>query len=214
MAGGTRDGKLTIRPLTPARVEDVKTITVGSWGVGCWDLHWRFTSAQTRKAGIATGPAEQNERRRRSILAKLARRRRNAGLLVAYVGREPAGFVSLGPRADYGRVVKSKATPPVDDVPVWIIPCITVRPDFRGQGIGLALLRATVEYATKSGAPAIEGYPRASAKRVNDDFAFIGTQELFRKAGFRKVRGVMRDLPKGWTPRVVMRATCRPKRST
>jgi len=211
MAGGARDGKLTIRPLTPSRVEDVKTITVGSWGVGCWDLHWRFTASQTREAGIAGGPAKQNEQRRRNLLAKLARRPRNAGLLVAYVGREPAGFVSLGPRADYGRVAKSKATPPVDDVPAWVIPCITVRPDFRGRGIGLALLRATVEYAAAGGARAIEGYPRADAKRVKDDFAFIGTEELFRKAGFRRVRGVMRDLPKGWTPRVAMRATCRPK---
>ena len=211
MAGGARDGDLTIRPLAPSRAEDVSVITQGSWGVGCWDLHWRFTAAGARAAGITGAATPQNERRRKEIVAKLARRRRNAPMLVAYVSGEPAGFLALGPRSDFDRVAASKATPPVDDVAAWVIPCITVRPEYRGQGVAVALLKASVDYAAKRGAPAIEGYPRADGKRIKDDLAFIGTEALFRKAGFRKVRGVMAELPRGWTPRVTMRATCRPK---
>ena len=214
MAGSARDSKLTIRPLAPSRVDDVKTITRGSWGTQCWDLHWRFTAAQTREAGIAGAETAQNQRRRREILAKLARRRANAPVLVAYVGGEPAGFVALGPRADFGRVAASRATPPVDDVPAWVIPCITVGRPFRGKGVAVALLRASVQYAGERGAPAIEGHPRAGRARVHDDLAFIGTQALFRKAGFLTVRGVMPALPRGWTPRVTMRATCAPSTKT
>ena len=213
MADGPRDGKLTIRPLAPSRADDVKTITRGSWGAECWDLFHRYTAAEHRELGIGGKETAAVEARRREVLAKLARRRRNAPLLVAYVGREPAGFVSLGPRADYSRVSNSKATPPVDDVPAWVIPCMTVGREYRGRGIAVALLRASILYAGQRGAPAIEGYPRADGKRVHDDLAFIGTEALFRKAGFRRVRGVLPRIPRTWTPRVAMRATCRPKKS-
>ncbi|TMB98633.1 MAG: GNAT family N-acetyltransferase [Chloroflexi bacterium] len=112
------------------------------------------------------------------------------------------------PRREYALVEKSRATPPVDDVAVWVIPCITVRRGHRGQGVAVAMIRAAVEYAGKHGAPAVEAHPRADGKRVHDDFAFFGTQAMFRKAGFRRVRGILPGLPKGWTPRVTMRATC------
>lgn len=208
MATRAASGKLEIRPLTPSRVDDVKTITRGTWGSQCWDLHPRFNAAQRREMGIGDAPSSGLEAKRRAIVAKLARRRSNAPLLVAYVDGEPAGFVSLGPRSDFTRVERSKATPPVDDVPAWVIPCLTVRRGYRGRGVAVALLRAAVGYAATRGAPAIEGHPRADGKRVHDDFAFIGTEALFRKAGFRRVRGVLSPLPRGWTPRVTMRATC------
>ena len=202
-----RDSKLTIRPLTASRVDDVKTVTRGTWGSACWDLFPRYTAAQQRELGITGGPGTA-EQRRRAALAKLARRRKNSAGLVAYEGGEPIGWISLGPRYDFSRVENSKATPPADDVPAWVIPCITVRRGHRGQGVAVAMIRAAVDYAGKRGAPAVEAYPRADGKRVHDDFAFFGTEAMFRKAGFRKIRGVMPRLPKGWTPRVTMRATC------
>jgi len=203
-----RKGKVTIRPLTAARVDDVKTVTRGTWGSACWDLFPRYTPAQQRELGITGSGPGTAESKRRAALAKLARRRKNSAGLVAYEGREPIGWISLGPRYDFSRVDNSRATPPVDDVPAWVIPCITVRRGHRGQGVAVAMIRAAVEYAGKRGAPAVEAHPRAAGKRVHDDFAFFGTEAMFRKAGFRKIRGVLPMLPKGWTPRVTMRATC------
>jgi len=133
---------------------------------------------------------------------------------VAYVGKEPAGFVSLGPRVDFSRVAKSRATPPVDETDAWVIPCITVRRGYRGRGVAIAMIRAAVKHAAKFGADAVEAYPRAERTRVHDDFAYIGTEAMFRKAGFERIRGVLPDLPKGWTPRVTMRAQCRPSRTS
>ena len=197
---------LTIRPLAPSQIEDVRTITRGTWGTRCFDLFFRFTDEEQHELGLDSSSKETNERRKRDVLGKLARRS-HAPLLVAYIEAEPVGFVSLGPRGDYSEVERSRSMPRVDDVPVWVIPCVTVRSSYRGQGIALALLRAAVEYARKRGAPAIEGYPRKDGKRMSDGAVFMGTESLFRKAGFRKIRDLLPKPPPGSAPRVTMRAT-------
>src|SRR5581483_3410821 len=133
MAEPARDRKLTIRPLSASRVEDVKTVTRGTWGAQCWDLFPRFTVAQQRALGIAGKQTREVEARRKAILAKLARRRRSSAGLVAYKDGEPIGWISLGPRFDFARIDASRATPPVDDVAVWVVPCITVRRGHRGS---------------------------------------------------------------------------------
>ncbi len=213
MGTTSRPTKLDIRPLTPARADDVKTITSSTWGAQCWDLWWRYTNEQREALGIVGGSKDARHERRREILRKLARRR-HAPVLVAYLEGEPAGFVSLGPRSDYDELRRSKTTQPVDDVPAWVIPCLTVRKTYRGRGVALALLRAAIEYAGGHGAPAIEGYPRPDERRFSDGAVFMGTEQLFRRAGFRKIRGVLPGLTRPWAPRVTMRATCAPTRTT
>ncbi len=209
MAKAARARDLEIRPLTPARADDVKTITASTWGAQCWDLWWRSTKPFT-----SGGSKDKKGRERRAMLAKLARRR-YAPVLVAYQGDEPVGFVSLGPRADYERFRAQKTTQPVDDVPAWVIPCVTVRKAYRGEGIALALLRGAVEYAGAHGAPAIEGYPRADKKkRFDDGSVYMGTPALFRRAGFRQIRGIETGMPGYYAPRVTMRASCAPTAKT
>ncbi len=196
-------GHLSVRPLTAARLDDFATVLRGtSWGGGCWDLHPRFTAKQQ----LALAGAGSNERRR-AALGRLAGRRRAPGLL-GYRDGKVSGWISIGPRFDYSRLATSRATPPVDDVKVWVIPCMAVRPEARGQGVTVALIEAAVAYAAKRGAPAVEAYPRADGKRVHDDRAFIGTTAMFRRAGFRRVRGVLDGLPRNWTRRVTMRIAC------
>lgn len=201
--------RLDIRPLTPARAEDVRLITRGTWGTQCWDLWFRYDEGQRLKLRISGGTKDENALRRREVLAKLARRR-HAPVLVAYADGEPAGFVSLGPRTDYVEVERSRSMPRVDDVPVWVIPCMTVRTPHRGRGIALALLRAAIDYASAKGAPAIEGYPRKDGRRMSDGAVVMGTESLFRRAGFRKIRDLLPKPPPGSAPRVTMRATCGP----
>ena len=193
---------LKIERLTPARMDDLGRVLSGSWGSGCWCVFPRLTPAEERRL-----PGQGSDRRRRAMTA-LARRRRAPGLL-AYDGREVVGWVAVAPRPELHRVDASKATPRVDDVDVWVIPCITVRRGARGQGVAVALIRAAVEYAASQGAAAVEAYPRAGKARVHDDFAFFGTEPLFRRAGFRAIRAPLKGLPKNWTPRVTMRATVR-----
>lgn len=191
---------LTIRPLTPALMDDMAAVLRGSWGSSCWCMFPRLTEAQTRELP-GDGPVKQ---RRRDAMTKLARRRRAPGL-VAFEDDEPVGWVALGPRSEFARVDASRATPRVDDVDVWIIPCITVAKSARGRGVAVAMIRAAVAYAAEKGAPAVEAYPRAGAARTGDDNAYFGTEPLFRRAGFKVIRKPLKGLPRNWLPRVAMR---------
>jgi GNAT superfamily N-acetyltransferase len=139
-------------------------------------------------------------------MAKLAGRPYAPGL-VAFEDDEPVGWIAVAPREELGRVVASRATPPVDDQAVWVIPCVTVRKTARGRGIAVAAIRAAVAYAVEQGASVIEAYPRAGEDRTGDDSVYFGTEPMFRSAGFRVVRQPLEGLPKNWSPRLAMRAS-------
>jgi GNAT superfamily N-acetyltransferase len=198
--GGRSDtvAPLVFRPLTPGLMDELGVVLRGSWGSGCWCIYPRLTPAQSRERPGATS------RSRRAAMTRLARRRRAPGLL-AFEGDEPVGWIAIAPRGELARIETSRATPRVDDVDVWVIPCITVRPTARGRGIALALIRAAVAYASQHGAPAVEAYPRAGTTRTGDDNAFFGTEPLFRRAGFHVVQKPLADRPRTWVPRVTMR---------
>ena len=215
MGGGVRGGIL-IRPITKDRRSDFEALmrTNGTTG-SCWDIWPRRLGAvgEKRRSYWKAKGVSASEGNRRDV-ATLIRTGKPVGLL-AYRDGEAVGFVSVGPRAAYPRVDRSKTSPPVDELPVWAVPCFYVHRKHRALGISTALLRAAVEYATKQGAPAVEGYPRADdAPRVSDESAFFGTEAMFRRAGYRKVRGLLADRPRGWAPRVTMRASCGPSKRT
>jgi GNAT superfamily N-acetyltransferase len=141
-------------------------------------------------------------------MSHLAGRDLSPGLL-AYEDGEPVGWIAVAPRTELTRIVRSRTTPPVDDEPVWVIPCITVRKAHRGRGIAVALIGAAVAFANEHGAPAVEAYPRADGVRTGDDNAYFGTEPLFRRAGFQTIREPLQDRPRNWVPRVAMRITTR-----
>ena len=126
--------------------------------------------------------------------------------LVAFDGDRAVGWVSLGPRSDFERIVRSRVIPTIDDRPVWSIVCFAVSATARGRGVGRALLDAAIVYAREHGAPSLEAYP----VRIGDDeaihpnAAFTGTLPLFRRAGFDIVADRASD-PKSSMQRVVVR---------
>ncbi len=194
------DIDLTFQPLSPDRVEAMGQVLKGSWGSSCWCIHPRLTDKQMR-ALPGDGPGS---RKRRTEMEKLAAQNPAPGML-AYAGDQPVGWVAIAPRGELCRVDASRATPRVDDVDVWVIPCITIARDWRGQGIGAELIKAAATYAFNQGADAVEAYPRAGNLRTGDDNAYFGVQPLFRRAGFEVIRGPLPNTPKNWTPRVAMR---------
>jgi len=192
---------IEIHPLTPARWGDVVAL-FGPRGAcaGCWCMYWRLPArtwaTRTRDGGAA------NRRRFRKLVDAGA-----APGLIAYVDGEPAGWCALAPRADYVRLARSRVLAPVDDDPVWSVPCFFVARTHRGKGLSVALLRAAAREAARRGARALEGYPVAPrGGRAPDVFVYTGLPAAFEAAGFREVA---RRSP----TRPIYRRTLRPRRA-
>jgi GNAT superfamily N-acetyltransferase len=145
----------------------------------CWCQFQRLRS----KDMAALNVPELRER-----LHEQARSEQPPGL-VAFDGNRAVGWVSLGPRTDFERIVRSRVIPTIDDRPVWSIVCFAVSSAARGRGVGRALLEAAVDYARARGAPALEAYPVriGDNEAIHPDAAFTGTLPMFARAGFRVV---------------------------
>jgi GNAT superfamily N-acetyltransferase len=122
---------------------------------------------------------------RGDYVRKLCSRKVAPGVL-AYEDEEVVGWAAVAPRSELP-FARSTKIPHVDDVPVWSVWCIRVRPGHRGRGISYALLDGAVAYARSQRAPAIEGYPvDNNGKKVDRTMAYVGTRNLFERAGFTK----------------------------
>ena len=164
----------------------------------CWCLSYRLTSSKENQAlrGEARGE------RVRELIAHDP----PPGVL-AYEGDEVVGWAGVHPRADTS-FATNRRIPHVDDLDVWSVWCIRVRPGHRGEGISHRLLAGAVEFARAHGAPAIEGYPLDNrGSKVDLTMAYVGTMRLFEKAGFTKAADT--DSVLNGFPRVVMRLDLR-----
>jgi len=159
----------------------------------CWCLSHRLDSATNRSL---VGPE-------RGAYATLLTRRRVAPGVLAYDGDEVVGWAAMAPRRELP-FTTSRKIPHVDDLPVWSLWCIRVRPGHRGQGIARALIPGAVDYARNEGAPAVEGYPTDNrGEKVDLTMAYVGARALFEAAGFTLASET--DAVSGGFPRVVMR---------
>jgi GNAT superfamily N-acetyltransferase len=190
---------IEVRPAT--KFQDVK-VMVGPKRPDasvCWCLSYRLTSSKENRELV--GPA-RGERVRR-----LVRQNPPPGVL-AYDGDEVVGWAAVHPRADTS-FARNRKIPHVDDLDVWSVWCIRVRPGHRGEGISHDLLAGAVDFARANGAVAIEGYPVDNkGAKVDLTMAYVGTRRLFEKAGFTKVSDT--DSVLNGFPRVLMRLDLRP----
>jgi GNAT superfamily N-acetyltransferase len=163
----------------------------------CWCLSYRIPS----KENLALHGPARGERVR-----QLVRLDPPPGVL-AYDGDEVVGWAAIHPRADTGFATNRKI-PHIDDLPVWSLWCIRVRPGHRGTGISHDLVAGAVEFARSHGAPAVEAYPVDNAgKKVDLTMAYVGTQALFERAGFVKLADTGSVINR--FPRVLMRLDLR-----
>ena len=159
----------------------------------CWCLSHRVDSKTNR---------ELIGRARGEYVKKLTRRAVAPGVL-AYDDGQVVGWAAIAPRSELP-FARSTKIPHVDDLPVWSVWCIRVRPGHRGKGISHHLLAGAVAYARSKGAPAVESYPVDNrSDKVDLTMAYVGTRKLFEDAGFTKAADT-RSVSGGF-PRVVMR---------
>jgi GNAT superfamily N-acetyltransferase len=191
LPGTAADRAVTLRvePLTPELWPDLEAL-FGSSGAyaHCWCTWWRQSGADF-DAGCRRGGSANRE-----LLRRLTADGRIPGL-IAYRDAEPIGWVSVAPRAEFGRILRSPTLKPHpaehrgEDEATWAIVCFWIPRAHRGQGVATALLRAAVERARTAGARRVEAYPiPTDGGRRDSSGLFTGTLGMFEKAGFTVAR--------------------------
>ena len=125
--------------------------------------------------------------------------------LVAYDGEEAVGWISIGPRDDYERLVHSRVLAPIDETPVWSIVCFVVGRRARGRGVARALLDAGIAYAREHRAGTLEAYPVEvpAGGRIPSADAYRGTLTMYEAVGFKVV--ARRESPGSRAARPIVR---------
>lgn len=182
--------------IVPAREFDAVATMVGPKRPDanvCWCLSYRIPNRENRELRGTT---------RADRVRELVAEDPAPGVIARRDG-EVVGWAAVHPRADTS-FATNRRIPHVDDLDVWSVWYIRVRPGFRRQGISHALLAGAVDFARDHGAPAIEGYPVDNqGAKVGLTMAYVGTRSLFEKAGFTLASATTSVLD-GF-PRVLMR---------
>jgi GNAT superfamily N-acetyltransferase len=114
--------------------------------------------------------------------------------LVAYLGKEPVGWVAVEPRTAYPRLLRVRTVwsgrheDKADDG-IWAVTCFVTRKGYRKRGITYALAAATVSYAREQGARALEAYAMITepGKEITWGELHVGNCQVFAEAGFTEV---------------------------
>ncbi len=177
---------LEIYPLTADRWTDLEML-FGEHGAfaGCWCMwfrqsnkDWNATTSSVRKAALH-GIVDSG----------------TAPGLLAYDGSKPVGWISLGPRPDFPRLLKSRVAKPIDQEQVWCVVCFFVQKSYRRKGVTVALLNAGVDFARQHGAKIVEGYPVDPDGDKPDPWVFTGLVAAFQKAGFVEAARNLKNRP-------------------
>ena len=169
-----------IDPVTPDRWDDLLRLFGPNGVYNCWCTWWLLSNREWEAA-----KADE----RKGLIERMVADKQVPGLL-AYAGGEPVGWVAVGPRARYARMMspRSRVFRPLDDDPSWVINCFFIHKRWRGKGVAAALLSAAVVFARSRGAGRIEGYPKdTTLKKTTNAELFVGSLQMFLDAGFTEI---------------------------
>ncbi|MGY1886281.1 GNAT family N-acetyltransferase [Blastococcus sp. SYSU DS0753] len=164
----------------------------------CWCLSYRLPTSKENRELVGSARGER--------VRQLVREDPPPGVL-AYDDGEVVGWAAIHPRSDTS-FARNRRIPRIDDLDVWSLWCVRVRPGHRGRGLAHHLVAGAVEFARAHGAPAVEAYPVDNdGQRVDLTMAYVGTRALFERAGFEKAADTG-SVVNGF-PRVLMRLDLR-----
>jgi hypothetical protein len=123
--------EISIHPVTPRRWPDLEAL-FGPRGAcaGCWCMFWRLP-----RKDFEAGSGNFNRAAFKGIIDS-----GETPGLIAYHQDKPAGWICIGPRANFPVLDRSRVLKPVDERPVWSVVCFFVARPFRRQGITVSLL--------------------------------------------------------------------------
>lgn len=145
---------------------------------GCWCMLWRLP-----RKSFDAGKGAGNRAAMRALV--------DAGVqpgILGYLNQQPVAWCSVGPRADFSGLERSRILKPIDAVPVWSLTCLFIEKNARRQGLSGKMIEAAAQFARSQGATVLEAYP-VEPKQDNMPavFAWTGIAAPFLKAGFREV---------------------------
>lgn len=144
---------------------------------GCWCMYWKLRG----KAYEEARGYETRQMHKSVVDSGVA-----TGLL-AYLHGDVVGWVAVEPRSAYSKLAHSRVLQPVDDQPVWSVPCFFVARRYRKMGITIELLKAAVDHVRYQGGKIVEGYPVDAHQAMPAPFIYTGTASAFLQAGFQEV---------------------------
>lgn len=150
---------------------------------GCWCMWWRV-----ERGGKLWD--ETKGKRAKTSMKRLVSSGKAMGI-IAFDGKQPVGWCSFGPRADFPRIETVKAYRRDDATGVWCINCFFIARTHRGQGIARGLIRAAVAAMNRRGVRTIEGYPvtkTRDGRALSAAFSWTGPLVIFEELGFTEVQ--------------------------
>ena len=120
--------------------------------------------------------------------------------LLAYVNDQPAGWTRVVPRHTLPGVSGNRALQRIldDDSAAWWVTCFAIRREYRGRGVGVALLNASVDHARQNNASVLDGHPVDPDHlkgKASPSALFTGTLSMFQAAGFREIGRTYKSRP-------------------
>lgn len=176
---------ISVVPVTADRWDDLATFfgPTGAYG-HCWCAYFRVRAKDF--AASTSCPPPDRGRANREVLQRLTRNGDIPGLL-GYAGSDVVGWVSVAPREQFERILRSRTINPTDpdESGVWSLVCFWIPAPRRRRGVATALLDGAVAYARRRHARVVEAYPvdTAGEKRPGAEI-YRGTVAMFRRAGF------------------------------
>ncbi len=178
----TRRARVSTRPLTRKDWPIIDRLfgPNGACG-GCWCMLWRA------KQGGKAFEASKGEPNKRAF-KKLVAGGQVFGAL-AFREDEAVGWCSVGPRADFPGLERSRVLQTDWRDTTWSVTCFYIPTRWRHRGVAVALLREAVNVARDNGATELEAYPvtpyQSGGNEIPGAFAWTGVQPLFEKLNFR-----------------------------
>lgn len=120
--------------------------------------------------------------------------------LLAYCDDDVVGWTRVVPRSTLPGIAENRALARIldEDPDAWWVSCFVVRREYRGSGVGAALLAVAVDWAGQHGASVLDGHPVDTdglACNPTPSAIFTGTLAMFQRAGFTEIGRTYRTRP-------------------
>jgi GNAT superfamily N-acetyltransferase len=174
------DTGLSFQELSTANWKQFEELMGEKGGCGnCWCMYFRIPTKEFQ---------ENKPDGNKKMMKQLVDKGMPQGL-IAFINKEPAGWIAFAPREDYMKLENTRIFKPLDDKPVWSITCFFVKKEFRHKGLSQQLIKGAVDFAKRKKIKILEAYPAIPySQNVPHPFLWVGVLSSFIKNGFTIVK--------------------------